>query len=425
MPDILKKYSITDILLLLTLITLPLPEHWNSKALLLIIVFVLYQFYKDFKIEFPKIAWVYIVFFVFSGISYIWSQDKQESIKAIVSLLPFLLFTIAYKQIFNFHSLDKIMRLTAIIFIFYGIIMLILAYLRFSKTHDLNTFYYHELTAPFGANAIYIALIFGLLYIFILYTILFSIDKPKVIDILIALLLFGFQILLSSKMILTVLIFISILFLLTYVRMIRIRKKNIWIGAALAIVFLTLFSISSFTKNRFKEIKDIDQINQVFNRDYFGPGYYWNGLTLRLFQLRCFYEIEEDPEFNSIIGTGFNASQPTLNARYAHYDLYRGPSGEGETDGYFVYNFHNQYAQLLVELGIFGGILIALILYFFVVYPIKQKNILLFGVAILFLWLAFTESYLLRQKGIVSFVLFPLLAISYFENKTNRSTQLR
>ncbi|HAG16025.1 MAG TPA: hypothetical protein DCG69_05805 [Bacteroidales bacterium] len=265
-------------------------------------------------------------------------------------------------------------------------------------------------------------MLFGLVYINYLYHILHSELKSKRIDIILVVVLFGFQFLLSSKLILTTLIFISVLITTVYFRMTGIKKKNIWISIGAVLGVLLLLSISTFTKKRFREITDYKQIESVFNKNYFGRAYYWNGLTLRLFQLRSFYEIEKDSDFNSYLGSGFNASQSRLNAKYAHYDLYRGPTGEGENDGYFIYNFHNQYAQLLVELGVFGGILIVLMLYFFVLHPIIHRNILLFGVGILFLAFAFTESYLLRQKGIVSFILFPMFSIHLFKSDKRFNT---
>ncbi len=310
------------------------------------------------------------------------------------------------------------------IFLFYGFIWLLLAYFRFTETQNIETFFYHELTAPFEANAIYIALIFGLLYIFSLYAILFKKSRAHILDISLTALLFGFQFLLSSKMILSILILISVLFLIKYFRTTGFNRRIITLSIILGISTLVIFDISSFTKKRFKEILDYKQVESVFKKEYFGRGHYWNGLTLRLFQIRCFYEIESDSSFNSVLGTGFRASQPFLNQKYSQYDLYRGPSGKGESDGYFVYNFHNQYAQLLIELGIFGGILILLMLYFFVLIPLKNKNILLFSIGLLFISFALTESYLFRQKGIVSFILFPLLASYYTINESNKNISL-
>ncbi len=424
MFKILRKYKLEEILLLLVILSLPLPEHWNTKVLLLLTIFVLARYLKNSTIEIPKLAWFYVLFFLFAGFSIFWSENKYHSNQAILRLLPFLLFGFGYKHLFNFENPIRVYRIASIGYVFYGFILIILGLVRFSMTSNLDTFFYHQLTSPFQANAIYIALLFASLASLYLYQILFLELKTNRIDLILVFLLFGFQILLSSKMILTMLFFVLVVIIGTYIRKNGLSKKNTWKGITIALSLFFLFSISSFTKNRFTEIADYKQIKNVFSADYFGRVYYWNGLTLRLFQLRCFYEIENGSDFNSYLGSGFNASQSRLNAKYAHYDLYRGPTGEGENDGYFVYNFHNQYAQLLIELGIFGGILIVLMLYFFVLYPIQNKNILFLTIGLLFLSFALTESYLLRQKGVVAFVLFPLLADRYATKISTKKSKL-
>ena len=126
-------------------------------------------------------------------------------------------------------------------------------------------------------------------------------NKTKAIDILLTTLLVLFQFLLSSKMILTVLILVTVIFFIKYLQKSKYSRKILALGIVLSLSTFILLGISSFTKNRFKDILDYKQIENVFEKDYFGKGYYWNGLTLRLFQLRCFYEIENDTNFNSFI----------------------------------------------------------------------------------------------------------------------------
>jgi O-antigen ligase len=413
----LKSLSIPEVLLLLVLLTLPLAEHWNSKALLLSMLFACYGFYKKNKIEFPKFGWLFILIFISSAISYLWSENKTNTFNGIVSLLPLLLFTLAYQQLIGVNNPFRILKITSIFYIFYGLVMIFLAFIRYLATNDYETFYYHALTEPFQANAIYIALIFGLVFIFQVYHLLFEPTKNSKLDYLIVLGLFSLQLLLSSKLILSVLIIILILFAIKYILNKGVGRRKIILGFAISFSLIFIVGLSSFTKKRFKEIADLKQIENVFELDYFGRGYLWNGLTLRLFQLRCFYEIEKDNDFNSLLGTGFKASQPELNKKYAQYDLYRGPSGEGENDGYFVYNFHNQYAQFIIELGVFGFVIIAFMFYFLLIIPIKNKNILILGIGLIFISFALSETYMHRQKGIVSFVVFSLLANYLSNNK--------
>lgn len=419
----LKKYNITDGLLLLILITLPLPEHWNSKALLIALIYVLWVLYKEFKIQFPQIGWFYIIFFVFAALSYFWSTEKSETLKTLVRLFPLLFFTLAHKQIFNNISLPKILRITAFVYLLYGFLWLILAYLRFKESGLYDTFFYHQLTSSFGASAIYIALIFGMLYLFLFYQILSDTTKSKPIDYFLAFFLLSYQILLSSKMIILLLILLSIILLAHFIKKKQKYNSRIVFGVLLAIIITFLLGASTFTKSRFKDVTQLKEIKEVFSKDYFGPDYYFNGLTMRLFQLRCFYEIEKDSKFNTLLGSGLKSSQSVLNEKYMQYGLYGDLNAEGDERGYFKYNFHNQYSQTLIELGIFGLIIILLFIYFYLFFPLKSKNILAFSVGLFFVIFAFSESYLLRHKGIVSFVLFPLLSELY--TKKSNSEKMR
>jgi O-antigen ligase len=408
----IKQYTLAEFVLFLILISLPLPEHWNSKALILALIYFLYQFYKHPKIDFPKMGFLYLLFILSAGISYFWSEDKTKTLTAVVRLLPILLLVLGYKQIFSFHTIGKVIRATSIVYLFYGLFWLILAFIRYSSGASSETFFYHQLTAPFNANAIYIALIFGMLYIILLFRILFDKNNRKIVEIVLAVLLLAFQIALSSKLILSLLLSISIFLLISYFLKTK-NKRSIFLSFIVLSIFLIGLGASSYTKERFQKILDLNQVQQVYSRTSFGPGYYWNGLTLRLFQLRCFYEIENSTNFNSTLGTGFNASQSVLNEKYAQYNIYHGQGSDNK--GYFIYNFHNQYAQTLIELGILGALLILVMLYFLLISPLQKKNLLLFSIGLLLISFALTESYLLRQKGIVSFVLFPIL-IHYSTN---------
>ncbi|MBN2237441.1 MAG: O-antigen ligase family protein [Bacteroidales bacterium] len=422
MYKILNKNTIPELLLVLVIISIPLPEHWSSKTLLLSLIYLLYQFYVDFKVEFPKFAWTYIIAFLAVSLSLAWTLNQLYTFRGIVSFLPLLMYSIGYKQLISKIDVFKITKISSITYVIYGFVLLALAYFRFTDSHSIDTFYYHSLTEPLQSNAIYIAILFAILNLFLLFKLLFISEKNTFLEYSLTGLLFIFQFFLASKMIISILFAISLVFFVLYFKEKGWNKKITLFSFAIIIGFSLFINLNSFTKERFKNILDHREIKEVFSRDYFGRGYYWTGLTLRLFQLRCFTEIEADPNFNSLTGTGFRSSQKILNQKYEQYDLYRGPSGEGESDGYFVYNFHNQYLQFIIELGIAGVLLILSILYFSIATFLKNKNKLFIAIMMLFLFLALTESFLLRQKGIISFAIFPLLAISYLERtryKTN------
>ncbi|MGB5668060.1 MAG: O-antigen ligase family protein, partial [Maribacter sp.] len=128
--------------------------------------------------------------------------------------------------------------------------------------------------------------------------------------------------------------------------------------------------------------------------------YDWTGTTLRLFQARIFTEmVREDNIF--FTGYGINNSQSKIVAKQKEYNLWQ---------GYYTYNFHNQYLQALAELGVFGLLFLFLLLGALLRQYIAGKDILFLSLFFIMFVVFITESYLWRQRGLYHFlVLYCLL----------------
>jgi len=138
---------------------------------------------------------------------------------------------------------------------------------------------------------------------------------------------------------------------------------------------------------------------EVLTKNEFGQNYYWTGFGLRLFQARSYFEmVNEDHVFS--MGYGISASQKKLIQKYQAYNIY---------PGFYNYNFHNQYIQILAELGILGFLLLISIFFLGIINSIKYKNRLFIVFNFLILFLCITESYLWRQRGMVFFITIVLL----------------
>lgn len=107
-------------------------------------------------------------------------------------------------------------------------------------------------------------------------------------------------------------------------------------------------------------------------------------------------------------GFGLNASYPKIEEKAKQYNLYLGKDG---TDGYQTKNFHNQYVQNFAELGIFGFIILLLILIVNIKKAYNSKDFVHFAFAILMISLFLTESFLWRQRGVVFFTVMYCLLI--------------
>lgn len=403
--------NLNTILLFLLLISLLFREHWISKTLILIGVFTtLLSIKKEIKIKGVNF-YGFLLFFMFATISLIWSDNIGRSFSKLISFLPFILIPV-WLSFFNSKiKYALIFKYVGIVFVFISFGTVLLALFRFNSTQQITEFYYHTLSSPLFTNAIYISILYLIIFLFNLYMLLRKKEKIQIIDYIVLTILFFYILLLSSKLII-VLLFITTVIVGYSSLNLRIKTyKFISINILIISLLTTLIILTNNNiSKRFDEILNIEKVKEVYSKNEFGDTYLWNGLNLRLFQLRAFYDIERNDDFNSFLGVGLNNGQVLLNERYKAYKLYTGKKWE-ENGGYLSYNFHNQYAQTLIELGIIGFLLLIYIFYGFFINAKNNKNFLLFSVVFIFILVMFTESILVRQKGIIFFALFPQIAI--------------
>jgi O-antigen ligase len=136
-----------------------------------------------------------------------------------------------------------------------------------------------------------------------------------------------------------------------------------------------------------------------------------------VYQFRIFTELIKD-NYIFFIGLGLDASYPKIEEKAKYYNLYLGKNGE---DGYQNKNFHNQYVQNFADLGVFGFLLIVVMLFINLKNAIKSKEFVHFAFSILMISLFLTESFLWRQRGVVFFTMMYCLFNSV--NTANSSKQ--
>nr|WP_297308300.1 O-antigen ligase family protein [uncultured Flavobacterium sp.] len=363
--------------------------------LILLALVALFIIYGKKRFLFNNNFFPIIILFLWGSLSILWSTQAERTFSGIILTLPFLIIPILTSQFNSFdnNNLIKVFRIFGLSLVLYFLVGITKALIIFISEKKHNFFYYHDLVSIFNNNAIYISL-------FVSTCLLFLINiknKQKTDYFLITLLSFNL-ILLSSKNII-----FTTFFLLLIQSLMKIKRRNkLGIAFVIFLSLLSLFLIIDIPiKQRF--ITDMQMnLDKIWNgKDFYD--YPITGLEVRIFQWRVFVEMVQNNQID-FLGLGLHNINYLIQQYFNYYNLYK---------GYFFINFHNQYLQTLGETGIIG---LFILLYIFIKKThlyFKEQKTAQFLIFILIAVSFITESFLVRQKGIVFFVLIFCLFTSY------------
>jgi len=398
---------------LLSLLCIPLGYAFNSISLVLLIIITIINFKKEnFQIEwfliFPIVLYVLMLF------SFAWSIDKDRTISAISKELPLLLYPMCFLLFRSFSELEKqkIIKGFSYGMVVFSIFYLIKASIRFFISHDTSVFFYHELVTK-DVNAIHVSVYMATsFFYFLVKPIKTNFDKLA----LSLLLLMVF--LLSSKNI--VVVFIGLLgfyYLFFSKSSKKLRLRNL-------ILFLVILASLPFigkVKDRFKQeyetimtdssVNDVISkesgkiynvsIKQAWTNQTFRPNDFFPGTAFRVYQFRIFIEfLQEEAIFWK--GFGLDASYAKIEEKGVQYQLFL---GDEKNEGYQKMNFHNQYIQVFAELGVFGIVLLILMIALSIRNSIASKSYFHIAFSVVMISLFLTESFLWRQRGVTFFII--------------------
>ena len=328
--------------------------------------------------------------------SLFWTVNQDLTIKGLERSITLVLVPIAFIVIPTVSSkhVKIVLNIFTIFNFLLGAFFLIIAFFNYFKTKSLSVFTYHELVSILDLNAIYVSIVFSISLFYVL-TIKQNIIKinENILALFFALLVF----LLSSK---------AVIFVLLIGLFIYFFKLNNNLSIGRKIMFLTFLvilgtAISSITLSERFLFEKNTKLNEVLNKDKFGRVYYWTGSSIRLLQLRILKDqIEEESIF--LKGFGLYASRGNIKERHKEFDTYF---------KFHDYNYHNQYAQILSETGIFGLLLLLVILALLWFRAVKSNSYLLIMFSLMMTLVFFTESVLWRQRGLYLFIIFYCLFI--------------
>ena len=335
-----------------------------------------------------------IIYFVIIVISLTLLEDGENVTSKLVRALPFLFIPLSFSfvNVLTRKGIQRIFVAFSNVLVLYTTLLLINALVRYKANKDIDVFSYHELSSLFDINAIYLSMVLLLSYTFLL-------TKTKIIwDYFKLLLIFTAIVLLSSKMILLLAIALSVF--------VGLKRTSPLKNKILFLSVFSLLSVALLNSSKINErVNDEMQSNltEVLTTEKFNHVYFWTGSSIRLFQARVFWELLQE-EKKYFFGYGFNSSQEQIKAKHIQYNLY---------PGFHNYNFHNQYLQTMAELGIIGLLSLGFIFINFLKIPFKSRSLFSILIALVFLILFLTESYLVRQRGIVYFLFYYCLIIKH------------
>lgn len=332
----------------------------------------------DIKLLLPII--MYLLFLL----SLFWTVDVEQTKKGVDRTVVLLLIPVAFSIIpkFTQKSFDLILRIFTEANILFGLFFLISAITRYISSSSLSVFTYHELVSDLELNAIYVSVIFAISLFYLLST------KEKNTIHLVKIIFLSFLIiLLSSKTLLFVFVLGSIVYILWF----RLSRIKLILTILLGLLIAGFASKKTIERLIFeKETK----ANEVWTKNEFGQVYLWTGTSIRLFQLRLLKEqLEEENIFWK--GFGLFASKDNLKRRHMEFNTY---------PGFHSYNYHNQYAQIFSEMGIFGLLLLLSMLGVMLVRAVLSRNYMFVMFVVTIIFVFFTESLLWRQTGLFLFI---------------------
>lgn len=278
-----------------------------------------------------------------------------------------------------------------------GIIMFIGSTAAFLQTLDWHQFFYHAFTAPVKISAIYYSwfIVIAIAWPIPDRDLPFSKSTHGKIKMALAILL------LISASKLFVVLGGAILAFKWFKN--REHQKFHWKQMALLIIAgLLLIPVLIRTTSL------LDTNMTVIVQDQYEHDSSFNGLTLRLIQVRLGFEVLQK-EDAWILGVGPALSKSKLDERYKAHNMYTGNPELGDR-GLLAYNYHNQWIETLVATGIIG---LTFLLILFSSLIVRAYHNPLFGSMVIVCTIfMFTESFWEREQGLV---LFTFLASALFK----------
>ena len=403
------------------------------------------------KLKKNKFALLLIIFYIVYAISFFWSDNISVSVTDLLLKTPLLLFPLilASSGPLNKDKINKILLVFCVSSLLINLYAFVNCYLNYLETGNINSFYYKQIT--FNMHSAYQAMFTCFSIVLLIYLRIkerFIANWLMYVGVIIQFLV---VFLLSSRMqILIMAVLIPSYFIIRYY-----KKKKLYLGISYIVLIFSFgylfISIPSALNYRYKQA--IFYLNNDSNSDarefiwaeglrvikenwLFGVG---NGDAKDKLIEKYSTQTLELPFSNRLIDSTAAVLRSNEKISAMLYEL----SNEKEIsldkqiiisanrkleikNNLYVlflkgkYNYHNQYLQSFSEVGVFGILLLLILLVIpFFQFLIKKKYlevVFLFIIGCCFL----TESMLERQAGVAFISFFYTLIIILNSNNQHK-----
>lgn len=420
------------LLVLIVLLSIPFPYIVNSIALAVLVLFKIIRL-KRVQIHFQSYLLFPMLLYVLMLLSYWWSIDQHLTLPALSKELSLFIIPLCFGLFggISGENRAKVLKYYSYSMLVFALFYLSKASIRFFLTGNTEVFFYHELVTK-DVNAIHVSVYMAVAFFWFL-----AKNTQKIFDYLAMSILLLIVLLLSSGNIIIAFFGLIIIYFLSFAKVSKqMRMKNLIVMLLLLLSLGFIGKIKDQLRQEYETIMTNSTVNDVISKEKNSPFFnvsikqawtqekfkendFFPGTAFRVYQFRLFLEmLKEDAIFWT--GYGLNASYPKIEAKGEKYNVFQ---GNDSLEGYQKMNFHNQYIQNFAELGVFGFLLLIIIITLTLKKAIQSKDFTHFAFAFLMISLFLTESFLWRQRGVVYFTVMYCLFNSGITTQHTKTEQ--
>lgn len=398
-----KHDQVRLVLFLLLMISLPFTMKISNGLILLSVAYSLVFFFLQHRkaITLNSLTVSLLLYFFLEVLSLLNTENLKEGISILETHLAFLFVPLAFA---NFEISEK--RRNQFFFAFatgcfLASLICVLVNIQLSlvegKLFHEYYFSHDRVSDPIGMQAVYFALYLSLSILGILNFLKNKFTGLSInVKILLSLIVLYFLALIIASGARTIIIALMLIVVFNIV-VHSLQKKSykfLILSALIPFIFLLLILLNPVVSTRFADLRHTKAEDSNYD-SYFARTNIWNpGIEA----------IQENLWF----GVGPGDQQAELYKKFEKYNYSAGIEAK--------FNLHNQYLQTTLGLGAIGLLGFLSILVVQLVKAIRERDFLYLSFLMLFSIECLTESMLIRNKGIVFFLIF-----SFFFFKSSNS----